>query len=190
MKTKQALTFDGLDKIKEGYTFKADGVGIYAGWTGCNNVAIYGKELKDAIIAELKKNGIKATARQGRGGYTDSFTFTITVPEQFFVPEAEYIKRMFEAHTDNRYFWRNPEGGAIHSDLFWNLEEAERQAIREYNYKKDYEKALEDGDDNFVEPAFVDAVKTIISSFNSDHSDTMTDYFDRKFYDWYRWKTA
>ena len=184
------LTVEKLNQIKEGYTFKATGEGIYSGWTGCNNSNLFGTELKKAILAELKKNGIKATARQRRGGYTDSFTFTITIPEQFRVTEEEYIKEMFNNHPDNRFWWLNPDGGDIHRDAFYGLDGDEQERVRIFNYKQDYERALMNGDNILAKQEFVDTVKAIIRSFNSDHSDSQTDYFDRGFYDWYIWKIA
>ena len=45
---------------------------------------------------------------------------------------------------------------------------------------------------NRVEPveAFEQVVKAIVSSFNSDHSNSMVDYFERGFYDHYKWLAA
>lgn len=35
---------------------------------------------------------------------------------------------------------------------------------------------------------FKNLVRMVVDSFNYDHSDIMTDYFDCGFYDWYEWK--
>lgn len=183
-----ALTVEKLNAIKEGYTFRETGEGLYAGWTGCNNAPIYGQELKKAIIAELKKNGIKATAREHRGGYTDSFTFTITVPEAFRVSKDEYIAAEMEKPNFGRAWWYDKNGASVHCDKLWNMSAEEREAIQRETYRREYEYAEANRDAATVLPEFVSVVKMIVSSFNSDHSNCMIDYFDRGFYDRYEWK--
>lgn len=128
-----AWTVERLNSIKDGYTFKQTGEGLYSGWTGCHNGDLYGQELKKAILAELKKNGFKATARERSSCYHTAFIFTVKVPAE-----------MIDTCRDR------------------------------------------------VEPvkAFEDTVKAIVSSFNSDHSNSMIDYFDRGFYDSYKWIAA
>lgn len=184
------LTVEKLNEIMEGYTFQRTGEGIYAGWTGCNaNQYRDTDELKAAIIAELKKNGIKATGRKNRAGYLTSFTFTVTVPEQFQVSEEQYIERQMAAETiSHRLWWKKPDGSDIFHEMLFGLPTEEVDEIRRATYQADYRSAERYGDDAIVDPEFVKTVKTIVDSFNSDHSNSMVDYFDRGIYDSYKWK--
>ena len=182
------MTVERMNAIKAGYTFRETGEGIYSGWAGCNEkLSLYGQGLKKAILSELKKNGIVATARSGRGGYTDSFTFTITVPEECQVSQEEYVAEEM-LHWGPRCWYLKPEGGDIHRDVLASLPDDKCNAIRKYTIETEYKNSVRDGGTAFVKSEFVDLVKTIVSSFNHDNSDSMTDYFDHGFYDWYRWK--
>lgn len=186
----QRLTAEALEAITAKYSemITADGEGIYAGYTGANGRGLYGQDLKKAILAELKKNGFSATARSGRGGYTDSFTFTVKVPAAFTISESDYIKAETEGHATIRglYWYTTPAGESIHRDaLPYDYEE--RQPILEETARRIYRDSVADQSGENVAQVFKKAVKAIVTSFNSDHSDSMTDYFDRGIYDWYRW---
>ena len=187
---RQDLTAEDLEAITAKYAemVTADGEGIYSGYTGANGRGLYGQDLKKAILAELKKNGFSATARSGRGGYTDSFTFTVKVPEAFVISEADYIRAETEGRTTVRsvYWYTTPAGQSIHRDaLPYDYEE--RQPILEETARRIYRDSVANQSGENVAEVFKRAVKTIVTSFNSDHSDSMTDYFDRGIYDWYRW---
>lgn len=185
-----ALTVERLNEIVEGYTFKQTGEGIYTGWTGCNAKQYRSDDdLKAAIIAELKKNGIKATGRKNRAGYLTSFTFTVTVPEQFQVTEDQYIEtEMSKGASGRRIWWTKPDGSDIFHEMLFTLPAEEIDEIRRATYRAEYRSALQYGDDAIAAPEFVKTVKTIVDSFNSDHSNSMIDYFDRDIYDSYKWK--
>lgn len=189
-KAASALTVEKLNQIQEGYTFKQTGEGIYSGWTGCNAKQYRdSNELKAAIIAELKKNGIKATGRQGRGGYLTSFLFTVTVPEQFQVSEDQYIEtEMNKGASGRRIWWTKPDGSDIFHEMLFALPAEEIDEIRRATYRAEYRSALRYGDDAIADPEFVKTVKVIVDSFNSDHTNSMIDYFDRDIYDSYKWK--
>ena len=140
--------------------------------------------MKKAILAELKKNGFSATARSGRGGYTDSFTFTVKVPEAFTISEADYIKTETEGRAAFRgvYWYTTPAGESIHRDaLPYDYEE--RQPILEETARRAYRDSVANQSGENVAEVFKKAVRAIVTSFNSDHSDSMTDYFDRGFYE-------
>lgn len=185
------MTVARLNQIKEGYSFKATGEGIYAGWTGNNYSSLCGQDLKKAIIAELKKNGIKATGREGGNYLCTQYTFTITVPEEFRVSEDEYICNEMERKSwGGRFWYYKPDGSQIHRDALFNLSDAEITEIRRETARREYASAVSEQKDATVKPEFVEAVKVIVGSFNSDHSNSQIDYFDRSFYESYRWKIA
>lgn len=180
------LTVEQMQEAASQYTFRETGEGMYAGWTGCNceGLNLTGQKLKKAILAELKKNGIRATARSGRG-YTDSFTFTIRVPQECRLSLEEYIE--IEQHkTSGRFWYRDATNGKdIHRDALWDLPEEERERIIREQLTMEYNRAGVVPVDEFIK-----LVHAIVNSFNSDHSNGMVDYFDRGFYDWYEWKAA
>lgn len=191
-KTVEVLTAEKLKAITAEYNKKVveDGTAPYTGWTGTNRKAgATDAELKTAILAELKKNGIQATARQ-RGTYITALTFTVKVPKEFQVTETEYIETEMKKRFNRRYFWMVPDGDTIRNDELYNLPMDEINAIKTYTFKREYQRAIENKDGETVKPEYIEAVKAIVKSFNADHSDTMTDYFDRAIYDNYKWKIA
>lgn len=178
-----AWTAERMSEIVEGYTFRATGDGLYAGWTGCNNGDLYGQELKKAILAELKKNGIKATARERSSCYHTAFTFTVKVPAEMIDTAEAYAKRLID-HDETTPTWiYNESGECIHREAL-PVDYDERAAMLTAHARHTYRDRIE------PKEAFEKAVKAIVSSFNSDHSNSMIDYFDRKFYDHYRWTAA
>ena len=191
-KTVEVLTAEKLKAITAEYNKKVveDGTAPYTGWTGTNH-KYYGSdaELKKAILAELKKNGIQATARQ-RGTYITALTFTVKVPKEFQVTEPEYIETEMKKRFNRRYYWITPDGGTVRNDELLNMPENERNAVKAYTFKREYQRAIENKDGETVKPEYIEAVKAIVKSFNADHSDTMADYFDRAIYDSYKWKIA
>ena len=191
-KTVEVLTTEKLGAITREYNKKVveDGTAPYTGWTGTNRKAgATDSEIKTAILAELKKNGIQATARQ-RGTYITALTFTVKVPKEFQVTETEYIEAEMKKRFNRRYFWMVPDGDTIRNDELYNLPMDEINAIKAYTFKREYQRAIENKDGETVKPEYIEAVKAIVNSFNADHSDTMTDYFDRAIYDNYKWKIA
>lgn len=191
-KTVEVLTAEKLKAITAEYNKKVveDGTDLYRGWTGTNRKAgATDAEIKTAILAELKKNGIQATARQ-KGTYITALTFTVKVPKEFTVTETEYIETEMKNRFTRRYFWMVPDGDTIRNDELYNLPTDEINAIKAYTFKREYERAIENKDGETVKPEYIEAVKAIVNSFNADHSNAMTDYFDRAIYDSYRWKIA
>lgn len=191
-KTVEVLTAEKLMEITAEYNKKVveDGTDLYRGWTGTNYKAgTTDAELKTAILAELKKNGIQATARQ-KGTYITALTFTVKVPKEFQATEAEYIETEMKNRFNRRYYWLTPDGGTIGNDELYNLPMDEINAIKEYTFKREYHRAIEYKDGETVKPEYIEAVKAIVNSFNADHSNTMMDYFDRAIYDNYKWKIA
>lgn len=182
------LTVERMNQISEQYTFRATGAGLYAGWNGCNSAThLYGLELKNAILAELKKNGIRATASQRRGGYTDSFTFSVRVPEECQVGEEKYIADRMGQAWGGRSWWTGPDGRLVFRDDLFTMPAEECDAIRRETYRTEYRNACQNGGDAIASQDFRALVATIVSSFNSDHSNSMTDYFDVGFYAKFKW---
>lgn len=188
-KTIEVLTVEKLKAITAEYNKKV--VKDDTGWTGTTH-KYYGSdaELKKAILAELNKNGIQATARQ-HGTYITALTFTVKVPKEFQFTETEYIESEMKKRFNRRYFWMIPDGDTIRNDELYNLPMDEINAIKEYTFKREYQSAINDKDgETVVKPEYIETVKAIVNSFNADHSDIMADYFDRAIYDDYKWKIA
>lgn len=178
-----AWTVERLNSIKDGYTFKQTGEGLYSGWTGCNNGDLYGQELKKAILAELKKNEIKATARERSSCYHTAFTFTVKVPAEMIDTAEAYAKRLID-HDETLPTWIYNESGECIRRESLPDDYDERAAMLTAHARHVYRDRIE------PVKAFEDTVKAIVSSFNRDHSNSMVDYFDRGFYDSYRWTAA
>lgn len=184
-----------LNAINAKYTFAVTGEGIYTGWTGGNVEKIagkYGAEAKKIILAELKSNGIKATARTGKG-YTESFHFTITVPAEYMKSREDFItERLQEQHFGSigTTWFYDTDGTEVYYEKLFDMEAADRERIMRATYEKEYTWAVENNAADIVNDDFVKAVKTIVSSFNSDHSNLMVDYYDVRFYADYKWRAA
>lgn len=173
-------TVEDLNKIAEGYTFEQTGEGRYAGWTGCNYDAtkhLERQEKKKAMLAELKKHGIKATCRTSHGSYY----FTVTVPDNMKMSEEEYIKNMMNDRAD--YWYTDLEGNQYHRNDIQDMDYEETQRIKAEHYARMYREKT-------AVPCkeFRKFVETVIRSFNHDHSDVYTDYFDVGFYSSFDWK--
>ena len=179
------MTREQMKQVADSYTFEKTGFAPYDGWTGCNHGALYGNDLKQAILSELKKHGVKATARQGRGGYTTRFTFTIKTPAKCFLSAEDYYKT---ARNYGRDWYCLPNGNYIHHRDMNGLAPEKYESVVKYTCKREYEEAKADHSDRIVIPEFTDMVQQIVDSFNSDHSNAMIDYFDRSFYASYEWK--
>ena len=187
----EKFTLERLQKIRDCYTFEVTEAGTrYEGWCGCNEQRYNtDQELKKAILTEFKRHGIKATARSGRGGLLTAFTFTITVPAECVISEADYIEAN-KNKISGRSWYQDADGRDVHRDALFDLEEQERDRIIINTLSNEYKYSIANGRGLHVLPEFVETVKAIVNSFNHDNSDSTTDYFDRGIYDDYRWKAA
>lgn len=177
-------TVERLNSIKAGYTFEQTGEGLYAGWTGCNDSdKLYGQALKKAILAELKKNGIKATARERSGGYHTHFTFTVKVPAEMVETPEAYAERLANGDESAPYWVYDEAGGSTTRDDLPVEYEARAAAFLAHAWHVYRGKTVPVKD-------FEETVKVIVSSFNSDHSNSQIDYFDVGFYTAYNWVAA
>ena len=151
-------------------------------------------DLKNQLKTLFKKYGIKATIREGRGGYTTSLYFTITATPSDFVSLDEYIKRAGSMADFLRCrSWVctfNADGTFkeyVFFEKFWTLPAEEQEKIRIDNLTHDYSQAIKGGDldANAYTAEFNDKItlmKKIVSSFNYSDSNSQVDYFDVGFY--------
>ena len=172
------------------------------GWHGINrNKWNNEKELKELILADCKRAKIPVSIRFGRGGYTTRMTVTIKISPDDIVSLSEYRPALYP----NSSCMVKDETGRVYYKRYSDLSElppAERlQTIRDarrYDYEYTASAIQSPGTilpekmlQAILRPATYDtlkAVRRIVSSYNSDHSDIMTDYFDRAIYDVYCFK--
>lgn len=186
-----ALTVEKMNSLSEGYGFHESGSGLYSGWTGdnaCKVARLSGADKKPVILAELKKCGIKATARQHRGGYTTHYTFTIYTPSRYFLTEDEYVS--LEKLSVNKSWYTRPDGSSIHRDALFDLPQEEIDEIKDETLRREYRVGLKNQNGFVVKSEFKKLVYAIVESFNSNHSNSMIDYFDVGFYADYSFKAV
>ncbi|MCR5700194.1 MAG: hypothetical protein K6G49_02060 [Candidatus Saccharibacteria bacterium] len=185
---------------------KATGTAPYDGWTGNQNQNLYGKELTQAIRQDLqkvlcegerplKKSGI--SVRKGRGGYTTSLYITVKADRHsdIIATDEEIRGRVIDSMRHGRRNWVGATFGIYWEDYRSRPDEEQRQIENETadavlasikgdvnisSYHIDKEEILSD----FGKQVFK-ACKQVVNAYNSDHSDIMTDYFDRGIYDNY-----
>lgn len=182
------------------------GVAPYDGWTGNQNQNLYGKDLSRAIRVDLQKvlcEGEKPlkksdiSVRLGRGGYTTSLYVTIKTDRHsnLIATDEEIRERVIDSTRRGRRHWVGKSFG-IHYDTYRSKPDEEQRQIEEdtvdavLNYIKggltvnryhiDEEEYLSD----FGKEVFK-ACEQVVDGYNSDHSDIMSDYFDRGIYDNY-----
>lgn len=190
----EKLTIEKMEEAAKAYSREETGEGMYAGWTGCNEHIVRrlsDQETKKLILKELKKNGIKATCRTAGNYMYTKYYFTVRVPEEFRMTAKEYADRQA----------RNL-GGAVTWDYLNRLTDMDGNTytsdeLDAMPYEAAKQITLEHWEryyitNNLTEPveAFAEFVKAIVNSFNSDHSNSMIDYFERDFYTDYSWKAA
>ncbi len=175
---------------------------IYEGWEGGNNKKWRDdKELKNFILSDCKRCGIKASIRFNRAGYLTSLTVTVTLSKDHIKPFEDF-KKSFDV-LDRGYWlnYQNDEGRTvdIHRDNFLTLPEDEQKALFEkicsFAYENDLNRlSYSDGyrGEVLTEEGnnIMKSVHAIVDSYNRDCSDIMTDYFDRAIYDSYCVKIA
>ena len=172
--------------------------GYYDGWTGGKaRTWRTDKELKAFLLSDFKKAGIKATVRFHRAGYLTALTVTVSIPRSYIKPIEQYE---YTPHAGGwvSYIDENGTHKDIHGQDYLcgiSAEERERLAplVKEYAYncgirhiqESNTHSPYENGILTDEGQKILDTVKEIVTSYNSDHSDSMTDYFDRAIYDDY-----
>lgn len=148
------------------------------------------EELVAKIKADFKANGIKATIRRKRGGWTTSLIINITTTEKDFKPFDLYAQEYKPA----RRLWADGNRLISYQEWAYMEDEEKQERIRQFDMKKNYQvcreehyqlnhynvswyKELTDECRNRIQKAI-----DICNSYNYDNSDAMTDYFDVGFY--------
>ena len=148
-------------------------------------------ELVKNLKTDFKRNGIKATIRRSRGGWTPSLVININTTEDDFVSFDEFAKSYYP-----RYRWLYTEDNDLMSYEDWCvMDDAEaKERIRQYNMKRSYNEFREEHQQinhhsvdgyTLLTKSRVERIKKaveICNSYNYDNSDAMTDYFDVGFY--------
>lgn len=182
------------------------GVAPYDGWTGNQNQNLYGKELTKAIRQDLQKvlcegdrplKKSEVSIRQGRGGYTTSLYITITadrhsdliatdkeigerVIDNMRHGERHWVGKTFNIYYDNYRAMPDEEQRQVEQDTADTVIAGIKGDININHYHIDREEILSD----YGKQVFK-ACEQVVNAYNSDHSDIMTDYFDRGIYDNY-----
>lgn len=171
---------------------------LYEGWQGGNaHTWRTEKELKEKILADLKKCGIKATLRFHNGGYTTAFTLTVKLPETTIKDFNTWKKDGFKIDLYGWNYYTTEAGKIdyIYGDEIDTTNTAlyDNIALTTYNMTIDHIK------NNSLHKAHFDIlteagnetltlVNMIVNSYNSDESNAQIDYFNRGFYDHIRVK--
>lgn len=185
---------------------KETGTAPYDGWTGNQNQNLYGKELTKAIRQDLqtvlcegadplKKSDV--SVRQGRGGYTTSLYITIKtdrysdiiatdkeirerVIDSVRCGQRNWVGKTFNIHQDNYRAMSDEEQRQVEQDTADAVLASIKGDININHYHIDKEEILSDYGKQVFE-----ACEQVVNAYNSDHSDMMSDYFDRGIYDNY-----
>ena len=181
-----------------------DGYGLYDGWEGGKNRQWRSdKELKQFLLDDFKKAGIKASVRFNRAGYLTSITVTIKITENDIKTFEEWDSDTYHiaAHSWNNYRDESGKLQTIFGERFYSLEENEQKKMLDNIKRTDYELSVDRLTSNSYSFSDIDVlreeasrkynlVKEIVTSYNRDCSNSQIDYFDRDIYDHYTFKIA
>lgn len=180
-----------------------DGGGLYDGWEGGNRGKWSSdKELKAYLAADFKKAGIKATIRFNRAGWLTSITCTMTIKADEIKSLDEFRKGYSIGYGWTYYTDENGKHAEIHTDDLYELDESKKAEMIENITATAYKRAVDRltcsgcGHSDYREiltSAAADRfelLQKIVTSYNSDCSNSMIDYFDRSIYDHYCFKIA
>lgn len=150
------------------------------------------EDLVTKLKNDFKANGIKATIRRERGGYTTSLLITIKTEDSDFIPFEDYVKSYKPCPKDIIY--TDNHGMSIDFWTWQALPDNEKERIKAFDAKVVYNYQHEENaqiNHYFVEKydAFTNEFKAklkkvveICNSYNYDRSDSQTDYFEVGFY--------
>lgn len=171
------------------------------GWAGEKNRTWHSdKELKALLLEDFKAAGIKASIRFHKAGYLTSFTVTVKVRPDEVKSFEEWAPDWKLSHSFGWLWFRDASGKEVSmsvDDWWYKLSDEEREAYKPFLMRSEYEAEvgrLEETGNNKKNGCSVlkdsaaerlaKAVE-IVTEYNRDCSDSMTDYFDRDLYDWY-----
>ena len=139
----------------------------------------------------IKEAGLKGVTV--RNPYWERYDFTIRFNESEIVSKSDYkipLRRISSCFVFGKYY---REGIYGYMEEFRNnhsIEEGNNEFERVHKILSDehYDYCLKNNVEDILNEEGKDKlkkVKEIVSSFNYDRSDTMVDYYDRGFYDFY-----
>lgn len=177
-----------------------DGGGYYDGWKGGKAGTWHSdQELKQLILADFRKAGIKATIRFDRGGYLTSMNVTIRMSADAVKPFEAFHDPAWRPSGSGWYGYTDADGN--HHDIFGSaflaLTEAEQAEILPLIERNRYDVALHclqscsshhpDEEKLLTDEVrkVYDTARAIVTSYNRDQSNSQIDYFDRDIYDSY-----
>lgn len=199
-----------LQALKNYTTKEGDGDG-YGGWDGNHACSLYGKELTKAIREALQSvlcsgaNPLKKSdilVSRGRGGYTPSLYVKIRANGTgILASESRMIENIKEQVRHGKMYWVGDRMN-ISRDKYMMESQEEREKIESATAQTlldEIKRYQERKTSKTINKYYVDeswelsefgkevfkACAQVVSAFNYDHSDMMTDYFSRGIYDNY-----
>lgn len=201
------------DIQKEFYTNVTDGyMGANALIGSKSDKSLYGADLSKAIRQDLKRAGIKATARCHSYSGGQHLTVTLEVGKEDFISEAEFINNynLYEDFKQATWIDIPGEGCVLRDKVLFSGDEyytaERREEIRIAIAKDKYAKYWNSGEKTswgstnnaeisptrwehkeyamFTEKAFqrMQLAERIIMAYRYDDSNSMVDYFSTNFY--------
>lgn len=176
---------------------------------------LYGTDLNKAIRAEFKKRGVTGVTICGRRGSSVTFTITMRPGDFRSVEECAARDNWSEFFRQENSSWGFTINGVNYSysnqgrqdethkyiscGSAWDdesegsknnlLRDFWRDKLRKFSPEHHFiGRSVTDIRLTDSGRARLEAIHKIIDSFNYDNSDSMTDYFDRGFYDYYEYK--
>lgn len=177
-----------------------DGGGLYDGWKGGKYGTWHSdQELKQLILADFKRAGIKATIRFHRGGYLTSLVVTIKMSTDAVKPFEAFNDPTWRPHGHDWCGYTDADGSyhTIFGEAFWALSEDEQAELLPLIQRNRYDAALKSlqsagshhpGEEKLLTDEarkVYDTARAIVTSYNRDQSNSQIDYFDRDIYDSY-----
>lgn len=188
------LQLDQFETVEEGT--------LYEGWKGSKNGEWKtDKELKEKILSDCKKAGIKCSIRFHKCGYLTAFTATMTINRSEIKSykswlDEEYrgdVKQFCPASGWNPYTREDGKIDFIYIDWSFPVSDELRENIAQSKYKNavNHLTTSDNISIDVLKPSAArryEVLKKIIASYNHDQSNSMIDYFDRDIYDSYALK--
>ena len=164
------------------------------GWEGSRSSEYTGNS--DCFRKAFKEAGIKGVFV--KKSYYDAFRFTIKFDKSEIIPKSEYLVPL-------KYLYGIKIFDVFYIDgIYEYIEKFRKEHPTEDGYKE-FDRVHHILSDEFYEACIrndiervlnekgvkkLEKIKSIVNDFNYDYSDTMTDYFDRGFCDFYECKAV
>ena len=159
------------------------------GWEGSRSSEYTGNS--DCFRKAFKETGIKGVTV--RKPYWERYDFTIRFKESEIVSKSDYkisLRRISSCFVFGKYYREGIYGYIEEFRKNHSIEDGNNEFERVHKILSDehYDYCLKNDVEDILNEkgkAKLKKVKEIVSSFNYDRSDTMVDYYDRGFYDFY-----